>query len=216
MGGYRNGQCVGVLGSDIKCKPMRPTPVGLVLFIEKRVNRMSSTMLLQMVSCKRIMIQGILFRRDDRAYKVTEDFGMTLLELEDRDLPIFRQTRVDRLADDTHVIDLTGKKGKLIKIADGGEDVVRREVGGKIISTTPASGRTAADIRAELAVVEAQEDQALLDAEDHDDGNADEMDSLMDANETQEEKVTTKIKKGTKIKTSKKTKKTSDDVIEVD
>ena len=99
------------------------------------------SMILQMVTCQRVMVKNILFRRDDRAYRVTDAFGMELLELSNNDLPMFRQTTTDRLAEDTTIIDLTGDDASS---DDGGSEIVEREVGGKVISKKPSAGKTKA------------------------------------------------------------------------
>lgn len=96
---------------------------------------MSETMIVQMIHGNRFFKDGTLFKRQDRAYRVTEDYGFELIDITDNDRPKFAQTREDRLADDTHIIDLT--KGQV----DDGEEVVVREVGGKIISRKPKSGK---------------------------------------------------------------------------
>lgn len=160
---------------------------------------MSETMIVQMVIGKRLMVHGVLYRRDDRAYKVSDNLGMELLDLTEMDLPVFRQTRLDRLADDTHVIDMVNGKGA---DTDGSDDIVKTEVGGKVISTKPTSGRTAADIRKELEAVEAQE--ALDDVKvDRDDSDEDEMAELMDDDEVDATEVIVKPKSGLRIKTKK-------------
>lgn len=172
---------------------------------------MSETMIVQMVSGKRFMVHGILYRRDDRAYKVSENLGMELLDLSNRDLPIFRQTRIDRLADDTHVIDLVNGKGADV---EGASDVVDKEVGGKVISTKPTTGRTAADIRKELEEVEAQE---LLDDERRDIPDDAEMAELMDDDDKDASPTVAPQKKsGLKIKSGKsKAKANPSDVAEI-
>ena len=103
---------------------------------------MAKTKILQMVTGNRIWFEGVLYRRDDRAYKVTKKHGLDLLALDEGDLPIFRETKKSNLAEDTHIIDLTGGA------VEEGEDVVRKEVGGKVISKEPATGKSKKDLKA--------------------------------------------------------------------
>ncbi len=110
---------------------------------------MAKNMIVQMVTCQRYMYGETLFRRDNRAYKVQQSYGLDLLDLLEGDRPVFKQTRKDRLADDTVIIDLTGGG------TDEGEDETEYEVSGKAIRTKSKTGKSRDDKKKKVKTIKA-------------------------------------------------------------